>query len=214
MKKLTLLILSLLFATVASAQFLLGTQFNFNSITERKGGFEEDIKNTTTLVTMIPRVAYASGSLWYGLNAGVSQVFEEHRFVGTTKTKKTLATIAPFLRYTKRPLHYFGIWIEGEAGTSFGNARGNAGEKTAKYIGLQIGLRSGLVFFIDDQLSFEASFGRFGYTTLTTTGANNGFIRETVNQRGFMLNTNANILDEDKTLGASIGFQFGANWLF
>lgn len=162
----------------------------------------------------MPRLAYASGNLWYGLDAGVTLINEKDDFGGTPdEYKTTIASVSPFIRYTKRPVDNFGIWIEGQAGASFGGEKDNDGNKTAEYSGFNVGARPGVIFFIGDHLSFEASFGRLGYTSFTVTNPNESREKETISQAGLMLNSNSLILDET-ALSISNAFQFGVNWLF
>ncbi len=215
MKKLALLLFFGIYSSFVSAQFLLGGQFNVSVLKdkdENAGG--DDQESTTTFVMLIPRLAYVAGNTWYGIDAGVSLVNDKNNFFGTeVETKTTIATVAPFFRYMKKPSENFGLWIEGQAGASFGSEKNDDGDKTAKYAGLNIGLRPGVIFFIGEHLSFEASFGRLGYTSLTIEDPNNSSNKETISQVGFMLNSNSVLLDE-LTLNATSGFQFGANWLF
>ena len=213
MKKLAILVLFGAFATAASAQFLLGGQFNASVVKDKQVGTGDDFESTTTLVTLIPRLAFASGNMWYGLDAGVNLIKDKSDLSGgSTETKTTIATIAPFFRSIKR-FDNLGIWIEAQAGASFGSAKDNDGNKTDKYTGFNVGLRPGVILFIGDHLSFEASFGRLGYTSFTDEDPNDSSNKETVSQAGLMLNSNTILLDQN-TLGATTGFLFGANWLF
>lgn len=214
MKKITLLALFCALTTCLSAQFLLGGQLNFSSIKSKEDGGGDDDESSTTLITVMPRLAYASGNLWYGLDAGVSLINEKDEFLNeTNESKTTIANIAPFIRYTKRPVDDLGIWIEGQAGASFGSRKNDAGDKVAKYTGFNIGLRPGVIFFIGEHLSFEASFGRLGFTSFTTENPNDSDDKETLTQVGLILNGNSILLDET-ALTISNGFQFGVNWLF
>ena len=214
MKKLVLLVLVGAIATAVSAQFLIGGQFNIASFKDKEAGNGATREISSTLVTLIPRLAYVSGNIWYGVDAGVSLVNSKFDLGGNiNETKSTIATIAPFIRYVKRPVDNFGIWIEGQAGVSFGNEKDDAGSKTAEYTGYNVGLRPGVIFFIVDHLSFEASFGSMGYSLLTVTDPENTQVKETFSQAGLTLNSNSLSLD-NTNFGIARGFLFGVNWMF
>lgn len=213
MKKLLLLVLFGAFATAVSAQFLIGGHFNITSFKDEEKTDVSIRESNTTRLTLLPRLAYASGNLWYGVDAGVNTVKSKYtQGIITSETRTAITTIAPFIRYIKRPVANFGLWIEGQAGASFGNEK-TGRIKTIEYSGFNVGLRPGVIFFIGSHLSFEASFGSLGYSSLTITKPSSTQQKDTFTQLGLILNGNA--LSPDNTIaGFSSGFLFGANWLF
>jgi hypothetical protein len=214
MKKLTLLALFAALSTALSAQFLVGGQFNLSSIKSTSKSGTSTAEYTTNFVTLLPRFAYAQNNLWFGLDAGVNLINFNSDVAGNTfKSSVSIATIAPFVRYTKRPVDYLGLWIEGQAGASFGSRKNNDGKKTVNYSGINAGFRPGVIVFIGKHLSFEASFGQLGFSSLTSTDANDSNIKTTDREIGLILNRNLIDVDEDNLTFKS-GFQFGANWQF
>ncbi len=157
--------------TMTQAQFILGGNIGFSSQKQVYDfdGDESEIKLTN--LTLIPRFGFAFGDFWAGLDVGISSLkAEEEEF--DYEFKSSVTTVSPFIRYIKKPTENFGVWVEGQAGFSFGKSEED-GEDLAKYAGINIGLRPGVIFFINDMLSFEASFGRLGLSKTTVKDAEN-----------------------------------------
>lgn len=214
MKKISLLVLFATIATTVSAQFLLGGQFNISSVKDKSKGGSNDTEQTATIVMLMPRLAKVSGNMWYGIDAGLTLASNKYGYGNSSsKSSTTIFNVAPFLRYIKRPVENIGIWIEGQAGHSFGSSKNDDGEKTAQYTGFNVGVQPGVVFYIGNHLSFEASFGRLGYITASIADPDNSSDKTTTSQVGLILNNNALMLEET-IAGLSNSFQFGVNWLF
>lgn len=202
------------FALVAQAQFLLGGQFNFSSIKDKEEGGIEDSEETITNITVMPRLAYVNSDMWYGIDGGVTLIKDKFEAGGqSSETKSTLASVAPFFRWVKRPVDNLGLWVEVQAGASFGSEEDEDGNKTAELSGFGVGVRPGVILFVGQHLSFEASFGRLGYRSVTMKNPDDSNDKETISQFGLMLNDNSLTLN-DALLNVSGGFTFGANWMF
>lgn len=214
-KVLTLAAFYLVFITMSQAQFVLGGNIGFNSakLTDEFAGDKSEA--TVTNVTLIPRLGYAFGDFWAGLDVGISNLkYEEEDY----NSKLNLVNVSPFFRYTKKPTENFGVWIEGQAGFQFGKAEDD-GEESAKYSGINAGIRPGVIFFIGDHLSFEASFGRLGFSSTTVTDPDDSDNKTTISNVGLSLNgngidlTSLTFLDESPTSLVG-GFLFGVNYTF
>jgi hypothetical protein len=215
MKNMITLAALLLFglSTQLNAQFLLGGNIGFSSAksTTEFGGNESESKSTS--ITVIPRLGYVFGDNWAGLDAGIINMKSESpRFPsGTDENTANLISISPFFRHIQKPTENFGIWIEAQAGAAFGKSQDN-GEDDEKISAFGVGIRPGVIFFIGEHLSFEASFGRLGFNQTTFTDANDSDIKETTSEFGLSLNNNGIGISP---LGViSNGFTFGVNWMF
>lgn len=215
MKKIITLttLLALGMFTQANAQFILGGNIGFNSSkeTDEVGSSKEEYKSTT--ITVMPRLAYGFGNNWAGLDVGImTQSSESPRFPsGTNESKSNLINVAPFFRHIQKPTDNFGIWIEAQAGVGFGKSEVN-GTETGKISAFGAGIRPGVIFFIGDHLSFEASFGRLGFNQTTFTDANDSNNKETYSDFGLNLNNNGIGISALGVINSS--FLFGANWSF
>jgi len=215
MKKLLTLttILALGLITKVNAQFIVGGNIGFNSQTNKEtvGSNESESKSTT--ITFLPRLAYGFGNNWAGLDVGIMTNTQEYpRFPsGTVEQKYNLISVNPFFRHIQKPLDNFGIWIEAQAGVGFGKAQTD-GTDTENIFALGAGLRPGVIFFIGDHLSFEASFGRLGFNQTTITDANDSDIKDTTTDFGLNLNNNGIGINALGVINS--GFLFGVNWTF
>lgn len=205
-------ILALGLITQLNAQFILGGNIGFNSQTEKAefGSNSEESKSTT--VSFMPRLTYGFGNNWAGLEAGImTQSSEFPVFEGTREVKSNLINIAPFFRHIQKPTDNFGIWIEAQAGFGFGKSETD-GTEDGKISSFGAGVRPGVIFFIGDHLSFEASFGRLGFTQTTFSDPNNSDIKETYSDFGLNLNNNGIGISALGVINS--GFLFGVNWSF
>jgi hypothetical protein len=197
--------------TQLNAQFILGGNIGFNSstTTDERGGDETEFKTTT--INVIPRLGYAFGDNWAGLDVGIMNIKEEASGILDNENTANLISITPFFRHIQKPTDNFGIWIEAQAGAAFGKSQNN-GEDDEKISAFGVGIRPGVIFFIGEHLSFEASFGRLGFNQTTLTDANDSDIKETTSEFGLSLNNNGIGISP---LGViSNGFTFGVNWMF
>ncbi|GEM_PF-2060606 len=220
-KTYTLIVLCLFsFSAFVQAQFILGGNIGFSAQKETfdSGGDEEEIKLTN--LTLIPRFGYAFGDFWAGLDVGISSL----KVVGPENDfdfKSSVVSVSPFIRYIKKPNEHFGVWVEGQAGFSFGKSESD-GDDLAKYAGINIGLRPGVIFYISEKLSFEASFGRLGFSQTTVEDAEDSDYKVTTSEIGFSANNNGIDLaplfyfenDEPQFLKFNTGFMFGVNLMF
>lgn len=189
------------FAFSAAAQFILGGQFGLNT-TQNKihTGSTSTETNKSSTLTILPRVAYGFGNTWAGLDVG----FEYSHSVspnfpgGNDITNTSLFEVAPFVRFIKKPADNIGLWAEAQINAAFGGAEVN-GRQTSKVAQFGAGIRPGVIFFMGDHLSFEASFGRFGFLSTRNTDPDNSDNYSTNNNFGLSLNGT---------------FLFGVNWAF
>lgn len=208
----------LAFAGTLKAQLLIGGNLGFSiqKYTQESTGSEEYSKFTS--ITVLPRIGYVFGNNWAGVDVGISSFKEDDpTFAGTGRSESTLnlTTISPFFRFVKKPSEHFGVWIEASAGASFGKGKED-GTEIEKYLVVGAGLRPGILFFVSKNLSFEASFGRLGFTQSTTTDANNEDNKEINSNFGLTLNNNQYVVESFLGNGITIsnGFLFGVNWMF
>jgi hypothetical protein len=205
-------------ALFAQAQWILGGNFSLSS---SKSEYEAGINNSDislVSISALPRLAYqVEKNQWIGLETGLVTIYSDRPNFGSgnIEERTRLFSISPFYRYIFKPSEIFGIWIEAQAGAGFGASREN-GEKDDSYVTTSAGLRPGILFFINQHLSFEASFGNLGYSRITVKDAQGSNDRQTFSELGFSLNsinnaTNAILFDTPSSLG---GFQFGVNWTF
>jgi len=211
MKKfLTVLALFLLaFSTKVSAQFIVGGNLGFSAQTDTRefGGNKSEDKTTT--ITVIPRLAYSFGNNWAGLDVGITNT--KYAPDDDPETTSNLISVSPFFRHIQKPTENFGIWIEGQVGATFGKSQYD-GEDDDELFSFGAGIRPGVIFFIGNHLSFEASFGRLGYTKTTITNANDSDYKDSSSEFGLSLNNNGIGIS---SLGViSNGFLFGVNWAF
>ncbi|HAD13797.1 MAG TPA: hypothetical protein DCF33_15325 [Saprospirales bacterium] len=217
--KSTLLVLIFNIAAVsAQAQWILGGNFSLSS---SKSEYEAGINNSNislVSISALPRLAYqVKNNQWIGLETGLISIYSDRPNFGSNNTEERtrLFSVSPFYRYVFKPSEIFGIWIEAQAGAGFG-ASWNNGEKDDSYVTSSAGLRPGILFFINKHLSFEASFGNLGFSSITVKDAQGSNDRQRFSELGFSLNSvnnavNAILLDAPSSLGS---FQFGVNWTF
>lgn len=205
------------FATFIQAQFLLGGNIGFSAqkATDEFGGDKEETKVAS--ITFIPRLAYRIENNWVGVDAGITSIkLDEPDFGGgRSESRLNLVSVSPFFRMIKKPTDNFGIWLEAQAGVGFGKSTFE-GEDEEKYALINAGLRPGVIFFIGNNLSFEASFGRFGFSRTTVEDAQDSDDRQTNSDFGFSLNNNSLVLGSFLGDGITLtnGFLFGVNWAF
>lgn len=225
MKKLSFLFALMLFiAAQAKSQFLVGGNMSITSQNHISKSAIDETKSTLTTATILPRFGFITGNNWVGFEAGVTTLkLENPDFNNENSTDKlNLISISPFYRFIKKPTENMGIWLEAQGGVSFGSEKYND-EEISEYNGFSLGIRPGIIFYIGNHLSFEASFGRVGYNQIKVTSKANSDISETSSKLGFSLNNNnvdqlvnALLLQDEIniSLPQGTGFMFGANWMF
>jgi len=207
----TLFVLGLF--TQANAQFILGGNIGFNAQKETNevGSDKEETKSTT--ITVVPRLAYVMGNNWVGLDVGITN--NTTKFPGfnnnTIEQKTNLISVNPFFRHIQKPTENFGIWVEAQAGVGFGKAQID-GRDTENVSVFGASLRPGVIFFIGNHLSFEASFGRLGFSQTTVTDADNSDNKDITSDFGLNLNNNGIGINALGVINS--GFLLGVNWLF
>lgn len=197
------------------AQFQVGGALGFSKQNDLEEVGGDETEATTTDFTISPRLGYVFNDFWAGVDVSFNGTkTEETQFPGTDHyvTKTNLTSISPFFRYTKNPIQNMGIWIEAQAGASFGK-NSVEGVTQRNYNGFNAGLRPGVIFYVGNRLSFEASFGRLGYSQFTVKDDQNPRDKETISRFGFGLNNNNIGIDISNTSIVS-GFLFGVNWKF
>lgn len=216
-KQLITLALFLGSITVTQAQVFLSGQFGFNTAKFKDQIGSSTEESTLTTTTVIPRLGFAFGNMIAGIDAGfTSTVSKEPTFSGTDEDKASSTNIGGFLRFIKKPNDYMGIWAELQAGAGFGKSTNN-GQDDEKFSSFSAGVRPGVIFYVGDHLSFEASFGRLGFSSTTVKDASNTNSDDKVTYSNFGLSLNSNnyqlnFLNEDFSITG--GFNFAVNWLF
>lgn len=207
----TLFVLGLF--TQVNAQFILGGNIGFNSVKETSENGGSEIESTSSTVTVIPRLAYVMGNNWVGLDVGIQSSTDKSPDFpsGTVERKSSLTTINPFFRHIQKPTENFGIWVEAQAGVGFGKSQFE-GTDVEKLSTFGVGIRPGVIFFIGNHLSFEASFGRLGFSQTTIKDANDSDVKDTTTEFGLSVNNNGLGINSLNVI--SSGFLFGANWSF
>jgi len=197
MKKILTLTALFLFAftTMTKAQFVLGGNIGFSSNTSKDEPSGDERKSTS--INLVPRLGYIFGDNWAGLEVGFNSSTQE----GPTGLKNTtnLTTIAPFFRHNFVNANNMGVWLEAQAGMTFGKSEFD-GTETSKFSGFGAGLRPGVIFYVTDHLSFEASFGRLAFSQLKEEDPDNSDNSTTDTDFGFELNGST--------------FLFGVNYSF
>ncbi|HLP94469.1 MAG TPA: outer membrane beta-barrel protein [Saprospiraceae bacterium] len=217
MKKLILFLL-IVFGVMsfqANAQFLVGGNLGFSKYQDHDDQGTNEDETTFTSFTLIPRLGYAFGNSWAGLDAGITSLKIEATGFEDYSSTINLTTINPFYRYIQKPTDNFGIWIEGQAGATFGKDK-VADVVQTNYFGLNFGLRPGIIFYFGKKLTFEASFGSFGFSKITATSEADSNNKETVTNFGLGINNTSGILQlySNNAPNYTPGFQFGVNWMF
>ncbi|MFN0215966.1 MAG: hypothetical protein ACKVT2_17030 [Saprospiraceae bacterium] len=200
----------------ANAQFLVGGNVGFSSMKETEEFGTDKEESKTTFVTVIPRLGYVFGNKWAGIDVGMTSVKSEFPDFqgGTTEDKLNLISISPFFRCIKKPTDNMGIWLEAQAGAAFGKDEEDGREEN-KYSIIHAGIRPGVIFYVGNNLTFEASFGRLGFNQTTVKDADNSDSKTTTSRFGLDLNNNNfNIGILGESLSITSGFLFGVNWTF
>lgn len=218
MKHIVSIALLMTIFTSAQAQFLLGGQFSINTSSSKfKFGDTETEGAKFTSITILPRLAYTGDDFWFGIDAGITNIKSESPNFpsGTDVEKSTVFSVAPFARYIKKPVDNLGIWVEGQAGVSFGASEDN-GRDDEGYFNITAGIRPGIILFIGNHLSFEASFGSLAFSSTKITDKANPDPESTETYNAFGLNVNQNLdLGDAFFTPAFLGnFNFGVNWMF
>ena len=201
MKQILLIaLLTGLFGTV-QAQFILGGQFGFGTTQSKSHTGSTSLEtDKTSTVTILPRLAYGFSDMWAGLDAGFvySHSVRPNLPNSNTVVNTSLFKVSPFIRFIQKPVENIGIWEEAQISGAFGGSETN-GSQSDKVSQVAAGIRPGVIFFAGKHLSFEASFGRFGFTSTRHTNPNNSDNYDTENYFGLDLNQT---------------FIFGVNWAF
>ncbi|MBL7807225.1 MAG: hypothetical protein JNN28_05410 [Saprospiraceae bacterium] len=217
MKKLMLLfaIAMVFHAMPSNAQFVVGGNLGFSKYQDHQDRGTTETETTISTVTAIPRLGYVFGNNWAGLDVGITSLKVEDTDFTDNTSKINLTTINPFYRYIQKPTDFLGIWIEGQAGVTFGKDALEDVVQT-KYLGINFGLRPGVIFYLGKRLSFEASFGSLGFSKVTATSEEDSNDKETVTNFGLGVNNTTSVLQSYLGTGVPFnsGFQFGANWMF
>lgn len=214
--------LLLLFFTViylsANGQWILGGNF---AITSQKSQLESGSSNVETSLTgiaVLPRLSYTiTETQWLGLETGlVSTFYNRPDFNGGNLDEvKQLFSLSPFYRHIFKPAEILGIWVEAQAGAGIGSSRINS-EKDDTFSAFTAGIRPGILIWAGKHLSFEASFGRLGYSFVKVKDAAGSADTQTYSEFGFSFNSinnpiNLLLQESPQPIG---GFQFGVNWKF
>ncbi|HMX41492.1 MAG TPA: outer membrane beta-barrel protein [Saprospiraceae bacterium] len=219
MKKHLILLSFLMAATFAQAQFIVSGQLDFSSLKQKYSSTGSSEESSLTSLTLIPRLAYSFGDIWAGIDVGITNATSKSpNFTGgTDEDKYSIISVGPFVRFIKRPSDRMGVWAELQAGFGSGKSTSN-GTDEYKYSSISAGLRPGVIFFISDRLSFEASYGRLGFNSTTQKPASGNTSDEKVTTSNFGLGLNSNnyqvnfLNEEDLRLTG--GFNFAVNWMF
>jgi hypothetical protein len=185
----------LTFITVSHAQFVIGGNIGFSANNTKAEPTGDTHKITT--INMVPRFGYIFGDNWAGIEVGINSSTHENTDLGKDKTN--LTTIAPFFRHNFINANNMGVWLEAQAGVVFGKSDQD-GTDYAKYTGFGAGIRPGVIFYVTESLSFEASFGRLAFRQMKNANPNDSSINSTNSEFGLNLNGDT--------------FLFGVNYSF
>ncbi len=196
MKKVFTLTALLIFAlaTLSQAQFVIGGNIGFST-----GKFKVEPSGTeskSTSINLVPRLGYIFGNNWAGLEVGINSFTLED--AAGRKNKTSLTTIAPFFRHNFVNANQMGVWLEAQAGAVFGKSEFD-GTDTEKVSGFGAGVRPGVIFYVSNKLSFEASFGNLAFSSLKSESPTDSSFNETSTDFGLNLNGGT--------------FLFGVNWM-
>jgi len=198
-KLLTLTILFLFaFATISQAQFVIGGGIGFSDKNTKDEPSGDVNKHTT--INVVPRLGYIFGDNWAGIEIGINST--THESTDGRKDKTNLTTIAPFFRHNFLKANNMGIWMEAQAGVVLGKSDYD-GTDYAKYTGFGAGIRPGVIFYVTNNLSFEASFGQFAFRQLKNENPDDSGIHSTDTEFGLNLNGDTFLFGVNYSFGGS-----------
>ncbi len=184
MKK-TLFTLGLVFmsAVFAYSQTDQGTMylggslnFGFGSSKEKAGSTTVDGPKTFNF-GINPALGYfISDNFMLGLGIGYDmESYKEENYGIHDEYKVTTSAfnVGPFVRYYMMPVKNAGIFVQGNVAVGFGKVKtettddGTTTSNEMKLSAFTVGVTPGIVFFVSDMVSFEATFGNLSFTSAT-----------------------------------------------
>lgn len=180
MKKLQLLLLSFVVATMAFAQHAKGDIYLGGNLNFGVGSSNTKVGNTknegpkTFNLGIQPKVGYfISDKFSVGVDLGFSTRNTKIDNLGTTTTYSNMAFGGGiFARYYVMPVEKFGFFFEANAGAMAGSSKTKIGAiKTDGPNTLEInaGITPGIVVYVSNRVALEANYGFLGYTSSTST---------------------------------------------
>lgn len=148
MKKLLLLIVTVVASLTASAQFYVGGDIGFGS---RKSGGER-----TTTIKVMPEIGYnLTNSVAVGTKIGAE-------YNKTGGTKMALFNLDPYLRYTYYKSELVSLFVDGGVDLGIGktSVKGSSSGAAVTY---GVGFRPGIALTLNPKFSLVAHLGFLGY---------------------------------------------------
>lgn len=177
MKKITIALMMLLGAIAANAQTWVG------------GGISLDVSKTDgqpdTRITFSPTIGYDFNDKWaIGMDLGYGYTYNEqnnssetYHYEGLRTSNTNTFSVTPFVRYTFAQAGIVSFFVDGFV--AYNHIHSNINEKytalsnnvsipkdreqTSRYNELNIGLRPGVAFNINDHISLVSSIGSLTY---------------------------------------------------
>ncbi|MGB1247667.1 MAG: outer membrane beta-barrel protein [Chitinophagales bacterium] len=215
MKKVQVLLIAIVVATMAFAQPEKGNIYLGGNLNIGFGGSKTEVGSTSTdgpktfNFGISPKVGYfISDKLSVGLDLGYNMNSSKLEVdPTTTTTTSSMIGTGVFARYHIFPVEKFGFFFEGNVGASFGGnntkteTSGTTNEYKKSLFGINAGISPGLAIYFSKKVAFEAQYGFLGFTSTTETDDNGAEdVKDT--QGGFGLNVNPS------------SFKFGVSVLF
>lgn len=180
MKKVQLLLLSFVVATMAFAQqtkgdIYLGGSVNFGAgSSSTKVGSTKNEGPKTFDFGIQPKVGYfISDKFSVGIDLGFSSENTKIDNSGTTtKYSNTAYGGGVFARYYVMPAEKFGFFFEANAGVMAGSSNTKVGSvKTdgPNTLAINAGITPGIVIYVSNRVALEANYGFLGYSSYTET---------------------------------------------
>jgi len=176
MKKVQLLLMSFVFATMAFSQQAKGDIYLGGSLNLSAESSSTEVGSTNTDGPKIfsfgiePKVGYfISDKISVGLNLGFSSYNRKVENSGTT-TKNTNLSYGGgiFARYYVLPTEKFGFFFEAGADLMAGSSKTDIGGVETdgpNTLNINAGFTPGIVFYVSNRVALEANYGFLGYNT-------------------------------------------------
>lgn len=180
MKKIQLLLMSFVVATMAFAQqakgdIYLGGSLNFGTGSSSSKVGSTKVEGPKTFSFGIqPKVGYfISDKFAVGVDLGFSTSSSKIDNSGTTTTFSNMAFGGGlFARYYMMPVEKFGFFFEANAGAMAGSSKNKVGSvKTdgPNSLAINAGITPGIAVYVSNRVALEANYGFLGYSSYTET---------------------------------------------
>jgi len=144
MKKVFFTLIAATISMVASAQMYVGGSLGVSSI------HDGDADETSTFVEILPEVGYNFTDRW-AVGGIIQYRLSDHSYYDLT--------FMPYVRYTAVKYKNVNLFVDGSVGFGFGKNKKTDKDGTF----WDLGLRPGVAVNLNENLSFVAHLGSFGY---------------------------------------------------